>query len=153
MCRASLLETVTPKKRWSFGRASNVRLPCGRRRRKTVLPGSCAVEAGIGRRAPLPQQRGLFLSKLGLYSFFTPNRCDSEMVQGLTCARSPQSLIVSRWLDALSPPWSRAWPSPGIDSVPRQPLQPLNRISNSRLLSRPITFSASSRNRALYTCD
>lgn len=27
--------------------------------RKTVLPGSCAVEAGIGRRAPVPQRRGL----------------------------------------------------------------------------------------------
>ncbi len=37
----------------------NVHLPRGRRRRKTVLPGSCAVEAGIGRRAPVPQRRGL----------------------------------------------------------------------------------------------
>jgi hypothetical protein len=28
--------------------------------KRLVLPGRCAVEAGIGRQAPVPQRRGLF---------------------------------------------------------------------------------------------
>lgn len=43
---------------WSCRRASNDRLPVGRRRHKTVLPGSCAAEAGVGRRVPVPPRRG-----------------------------------------------------------------------------------------------
>jgi len=34
------------------------RLPCSRRRRKTVLPGSWAAETGVGQRAPVPPRRG-----------------------------------------------------------------------------------------------
>jgi dihydrofolate reductase len=50
-------ELAARVKGWSR-RVSKDRLPSGRRRRKTVFPGSCATEAGVGQRAPVPLRRG-----------------------------------------------------------------------------------------------